>query len=177
MHDLYSKDLSIKIRQSLDAKIKKGEFVHGSPPFGYVKSSTERNKLVVDKKAAEIVKRIFLLAHEGNSNTKIATILNREGVDTPSVYHKRKGNKNINWTRLTVRKILINETYIGTLIAGKMKCVKFGSKKYICLPKSEWIRIPNAHEAIISANVFQQATANTRPVACHITDFCTYNTV
>jgi len=90
-HGLYSKELSLKVRQSYAAKAAKGEFLCGVAPFGYMRSKTERNKLVIDEGAAATVRRIFDLAAEGRKTTEIAAVLNRENADTPLEYRRKRG--------------------------------------------------------------------------------------
>ena len=47
---MYCKDISMKIRQSYLAKAKKGEFVQGAAPYGFVKSVSDK-KMLIDEKA------------------------------------------------------------------------------------------------------------------------------
>ena len=172
LHDLYSKDLSYKIRQSFDIKRKNGEFVHGSPLFGYVKSTVVRNKLEIDEEAAAVVRRIFSLACAGKSNIQIATILNTEGSDTPVMYRKRKGyplcgigsavGSRVYWTRGIVRRILVNDCYMGVMVSGKTRSSRIGNQGVEYLPKNEWTRIENSHEPIITEDIFLQANKNIR---------------
>ena len=166
MHDVFSKELSFKIRQSYIAKAEKGEHVNSQAPFGYKKSDTAKHKLVIDEDAAAIVRRIFNLAAEGMPKHKIVSTLNSEGVPTPLMYRRSKGlalpgqamtnafRDGGEWSPSKVNKILRNETYIGVLVSCKSKSVKPGSRKKVKQPESEWIKVPDAHEAIISKDVF-----------------------
>lgn len=61
-----------------------------------------------------------------------------------------------NWSLSTIKKILSNETYIGTLIQGKEQKVSYKDKKLRAVPKKDWVCIPNHHEAIIRMEVFEQ---------------------
>ena len=167
-HDIYCRELSVKVRQSYIAKAKKGEFLCGTAPFGFIKSKTEKNKLVIDKEAAGVVRRIFQLACDGLTTSQIAAALNSEGVDTPLMYRKRlgrmlRGHRSIVsehgfWTDKNIRTILSDERYIGTQVSGKTRKPKPGSRKTQYLPESEWIKAPNAHDAIVSNEVFEQAS-------------------
>ena len=49
INDSYCKDISMKIRSSLEVKQKNGEFVGAFAPYGYKKSPENKNQLVVDK--------------------------------------------------------------------------------------------------------------------------------
>ena len=55
---MYSKDISRKIKSSVDLKKLSGEYVYGTAPYGY-KKGEKKNTIVIDKEAAEIVKSIF----------------------------------------------------------------------------------------------------------------------
>jgi site-specific DNA recombinase len=88
------------------------------------------------------VKRIFdLYANKGYSYKAIANILTQDGI--PS-YYKHK------WGLTSIRTILKNEAYIGNLVWNQYEYGQKIRKK----DESEWIRFENAHEAIISKDVF-----------------------
>jgi len=171
-HDIYCKELSEKVRQSYFAKAKKGEFLCGVAPFGYVKSNVEKNKLLIDEEAAGVVRRIFTMACEGLTTTQIAAVLNGEGVDTPLMYRKRTGRVLRGdhsavgevgfWKNKSVQGIIGDEGYVGFQVTGKTRKPKPGSRNAQCQPRSEWIRVPGAHEAIISEEVYSRANAGIR---------------
>ena len=52
--------------------------------------------------------------------------------------------------------VLRDERYTGKLISGKMKKMEYGDVKTKLLPKSEWLVVPDAHEPIISQEVFDK---------------------
>ena len=66
-NDAYCKDISMKICSQLDIKRKMGNFIGAFAAFGYRKSSENKNKLVVDEPAAQIVELIFRLRLQGMS--------------------------------------------------------------------------------------------------------------
>lgn len=68
-------------------------------------------KLVIDEKEAEVVRMIFRMADEGASLSQIAQTLQEE--DIPSLRGKAT------WSRETLRKILHNEKYHGTVVLQK----------------------------------------------------------
>ncbi len=59
INDLYCRDISVKIRSQLAAKCKKGDLIGAFAVYGYLKSSENKNKLIIDEYASEIVKDIF----------------------------------------------------------------------------------------------------------------------
>lgn len=56
MNDSYSRDISVKIRSHLEVKKRKGQFVGAFAAYGYLKSPDDKNQLVVDDYAAEVVR-------------------------------------------------------------------------------------------------------------------------
>ena len=92
---------------------------------------------------------------------QIADYLSHQKIPIPSDYNKRKrGAKSLTyglWQQSTVRFILSNEIYTGTIVQGKRKKVSFKSKKFINLPEEDWVKVENMHEAIISKEDFERA--------------------
>ena len=92
---------------------------------------------------------------------QIADYLSKKKIPIPSDYNKRnRGAKSLTyglWQQSTVRFILSNEIYTGTVIQGKRKKVSFKSKKFINLPEEDWVKVENMHEAIISKEDFERA--------------------
>ena len=171
VHDIYSRELSVKVNQSLDAKARKGEHVCGHPPFGYIRSSAEKNRLVIDEEAAAVIRHIFDMARKGMSGVKIAAALNEAGVDSPLAWRRRTGRTmlgmkvdaiGVYWGAPQIVKIIRDERYTGTLVCFKSKKEKVGGKKAVRVPKNEWLRIPDAHPAIISPEQFSDANEKLR---------------
>jgi DNA invertase Pin-like site-specific DNA recombinase len=159
LNDMYSKDISRKIKTAVDLKKMNGEYVYGQAPFGY-KKGEKKNTIVVDEKAADIVRRIFHLAVSGRTITEIARLFNEEKVVTPSVYLSAVRGKYKTyelWTFETVRNILINRIYTGDTVPFKSHVVKIGSNRVKMIPEEEQIVIPDTHEAIVSREIFYQA--------------------
>lgn len=91
VYNLYSRDLSAKVKSAVKTRMKRGEFLGPFGIFGYEKSGEDIHKLVIDREAADIVRRIFLMIAEGVSRKEVVRRLNEEGVPTPAVYKQRKG--------------------------------------------------------------------------------------
>ena len=174
LHDLYSKDLGIKTTTGKIAKTKKGEHIGGTAPFGYVKSKTIKNAWDIDEAAAVTVRKIFNLALEGHTPTEIGRILNAEGVPTPLLHRKNNGtahqviNNSANetnvWKREAVTRILRDERFTGKIVSGKIKKAAYGNVKWKSLPPAEWLIVPNAHEPIISQEVFDKVQSILGPI-------------
>lgn len=62
LNDMYSKDLSKKIRTALHTMQKQGKWVGGKTAIGYMKDPNDKNKLIICEPEAKIVKTIFNMA-------------------------------------------------------------------------------------------------------------------
>lgn len=159
MNDMYAKDISKKILSVKHNKQKRGLFIGGKPPYGYRAHPDGKSKFVIDEAVAPIVKRIFSMALSGTSCRQIATILNEEQVPSPSVYAGvkvgRKGPYSGLWSSERISAMLQNEVYIGNMVQGRFKSVSYKSKKYIKLPRDQWVVVPQTHEPIIDRDTFQ----------------------
>ena len=160
LNEMYAKDTSKKINSVLQSKRKQGEYL-GTAPYGYKKDPENKYHLIIDKEAANVVKLIYEKYLAGFGTMQIADYLSKKKIPIPSDYNKRnRGAKSVSyglWQQSTVRFILSNEIYTGTVIQGKRKKVSFKSKKFINLPEEDWIKIENMHEAIISKEDFERA--------------------
>ncbi len=83
-NERYARDISRKIRANLKFKISKGEYI-GHAPYGYKKSASTKNRLVVDAGQAAIVKKIFEMYKRGYGYSYIARYLDVQGYSPPSI--------------------------------------------------------------------------------------------
>ena len=147
VNQMYSRDISRKIKSVVDMKKRNGEYAFGAVPYGYKKGAIH-NTIVIDEPAAETVRRIFALAAEGTSITKIALTLNEDQVDTPSVYLASvRGNYKTRafWTYESVRNILGNRIYTGDTEVFKSHVTCVGSNKVRLIPEELRQVIPETH--------------------------------
>lgn len=164
LHEMYSSDLSEKIRSARLTKAKEGKYINHFAPYGYKKSIRDKNKLEVDDPAAEIVRHIFQMRLEGKSLKNIAQTLNAEGVPTPGQYKVMNGcrrnweplMKKSFWDSSNIRLILRDERYLGRCVFGKRLRYCVGYAKTKAVPKSEWIVVKDTHEAILSEDDFHK---------------------
>lgn len=159
MNDYHLKDLSGKIKSVLHAKMRNGQYIAAYAPYGYRKSAEDRHRLVIDEEAAAVVRRMFELRRTGMAYGKIAGILNGEGILSPRWYWAVKcGSGSCKYAKLwmyaTVRNVLTNEVYTGTLVQNQTGSRSYKDSTMICKPESEWIRHEEAHEAIISPEIW-----------------------
>ena len=83
----YSRDLSAKIVAADHVMQKKGMYLGGYRPFGFLSDPNDCHKLILDPVASRYVRLIFELALQGNRTGTIAKILNEKQIPTPAAYH------------------------------------------------------------------------------------------
>lgn len=166
INDMYLKDISKKIKSVRHNMMKNGDFVSGTVPYGYKRSEENSKKLIIDEYAAPIVSRVFEMKDNGKTEGMIARYLTDQGILPPDVYRGKKLKRTTITTNLwkasTVKHLLQNENYIGTLIQGKYEKVSLKSKKKRLLPKSKWIVKKNAIPALISNELFERVNSSKR---------------
>lgn len=162
INDLYARDISVKVRSSMDSKRKAGKFIGAFAPYGYKKDPNDKNKLVIDDETAPIIRRIFQLYLEGWGLTKIAHKLNSESVITPTEFKERDSNykgtaKKSLWGHSTIKSIIRNPTYTGCLTQRKYQKINYKTPKLRTLSKDQWIIVNDTHEPIIDKSTFEAA--------------------
>lgn len=161
----YLEDLSENIRATLSSKRRQGLWVGAFAPYGYIKDPKNKNHLIVDKEAAEVVRYVFDLYLKGYGITRIARILNEQGIPNPATYKQQHnqpfqsshGKCSDLWHTYSIQRMLSNEVYIGNTVQGTQENVSYKSKKKRNKPREEWDVVENTHEAIISDEVWDRA--------------------
>lgn len=160
VNDIYARDISRKICPVLRSKQEKGAFIGAWAPYGYQKSETNRHQLVIDEKAAPVVRDIFRWRYEGWSYSDIVRELRAQGIPSPSRRRYEEGiikDKNLAgaiWKVTTVRRILSRQVYIGHMVQGQKQSALWKGQKQTVLPEAEWVMVPNTHQAIIDEELF-----------------------
>ena len=164
INDSYCRDISTKVKSQLAVKRKSGECLSPFAVYGYRKSPEDRNRLVVDEYAAEIVRRIFRWKIEGMAVAAIAKKLNELHILSPSEYKKSlglnyrggfAGGSGSQWGSSSIKRILTDEVYLGHMLQGKTEKINYKVKKSIGKPREEWVRVENTHEPVISESDFE----------------------
>ena len=161
MNDLYARDTSAKIRAVKRSSFRAGKFIGCYAPYGYLKSPEDKHVLVIDPATAPVVKRIFDLRCQGFGYRKIAAILNGDRIPTPrDYYYLQTGSPNPRgetpyWSDMTVKTILRNEVYLGHTVQNKTGNVSYKIHRQVNKPQSEWIRVEDTHEPLISQEVWE----------------------
>ena len=164
INDAYCRDISMKIRSQLEIKRKKGEFTGSYASYGYAKDPVDKNHLVIDEYAAEIVRFIFNMKMDGYSADRIAMKLNEMGVLTPMEYKRSCGfnytcgfrsYKDAKWCATSVLRILKNELYVGTMVQGKTRKINYKVKACMDVRPEDWVKVEGTHEPIVSREIFE----------------------
>ncbi len=164
MNEYYVAANSESIRSTLNMERRKGEFIGSFAKFGYQKDPSDHHKLVIDEPAAEVVRMIYSWYLSGVGIRGIVRRLNERGLPNPSTYKRMKGlnfkartvGDSRLWCDKTVRRILRDEMYIGTMVQGKNKKINYKSKAIrSCMP-DEWIRVEGTHAPIIGKDDFER---------------------
>lgn len=163
-NEQYARDISTKVRGAFRAKQERGEFVGAFASYGYRKDPSDHNKLIIDPAAAQVVRRVFDLFESGEGKVRIAKRLNAEGIPCPSEYKKRNGEHYNNgqrldsttyWTYSTIHRMLQNKMYLGAMEQGKApRLGMHGPAKK--LDQSQWVVVPDTHEAIIGPEQWER---------------------
>lgn len=156
----YSEQQHRNISIGMHTMQKKGLFVGAFAPYGYVKDPEDKHRLMIDPTAAEVVRRIYEEYISGISPKEIAYGLTRDGIVNPSAYKKLHGSnfrcgskiseEEVHWRGDSVKKILMDEVYTGTIVQHKQVHRKLIDERPTRLPKEEWIRCENMHAPIVS---------------------------
>ena len=163
INEWYLEDLSENIRAVFDHKRRNGQYIGGFPVYGYQKDPNDKNRLIVDEYAADIVRQIFVMYLKGDGKQHIAYLLNQQQVPNPTKYKQQKGLNYINahavndyglWNRNSVGRILKNEMYLGNMVQGRRKKISYKSKQLTNVPEEDWVRVKGTHEAIIGSETF-----------------------
>lgn len=162
LYDLYSKDLSVKVKSSLRIRKEQGQYISANAPFGYQKDPKDRHRLVIAEDEAEVVRKIFDLTLEGKKLAQIAKLFNQEKIPTPIEFKIKKKQTSrtplggsFRWQSTMINAILRNPVYAGDMVYNKTYKDEVGGKNHL-RPKSEWKICKDHHDAIIPREIFEK---------------------
>ncbi len=167
MNEQYAYKTSADVRRTFRTKRERGEFIGAFAPYGYAKDPQDKNALVVDEQAADVVRRMFdWFVNDGMSKAGIAKRLNELGIPNPTSYKRSKGFRYENphatandglWNPTTVSRMLQDPLYIGTMRQGRQKVISYKVHKRTAVPEEDWYMVEDAIPPIISTDTFQAA--------------------
>lgn len=168
INTFYSRDISKKIKSSMETKWKNGIATNFQTPFGYIYAGN--GKWEIDEPAAKIVRLIFEECIKGHDTASIVNKLNAMNVPTPGTFCEKSDprwkirhiteEKNRFWNRQMVWRILNHYEYTGALVTRKRMKIRVGSSATVKTDKERQIVCENAHKAIISHEMFEEAQSH-----------------
>lgn len=167
LNENHCAETSDKVREVFDMKRRNGEHIGSFAAYGYIKDPNDKNALVVDEEAAEVVRDIFTKFLDGMSKNAIVHYLNEHGVLSPAAYKReRLGLKYQNpsidpakrplWGPVTITTILKNRMYCGDMVQGRYRVKSYKIHVQEVVPEDEWYIVENTHEAIIDRDTFDK---------------------
>lgn len=166
MNEWYAKDTSNKIKAVFKARMKNGLRCSGSIPYGYKRDKDDKQQLIVDEPAAEVVKRIYRLCCQGVGINDIAATLQKDRILIPSAYAAKYFPENCrhrhykdpyHWNATTIGYILDRQEYLGHTVLGKSVSENFKTKQRRAATADELMIFPDTHEAIIEQDTWDIA--------------------
>lgn len=164
INSFYARQASSKTKAAHQARAKSGMYLGGHAPFGYVKDPSDRHHLIVDPPAAEVVREIFQMFADGVGYVRMTKILRERGILNPQAYFNQNNpdyyknsdywRKPYDWHATSIRVILNNPVYLGKVVFGRSKTKGFFDKRRVETPEEEWIVTENAHEPLISQELW-----------------------
>ena len=165
LNENHCAETSDKVREVFDMKRRNGEHIGSFAAYGYIKDPKDKNALVVDEEAAEVVRDIFAKFLDGMSKNAIVHYLNEHGVLSPAAYKReRLGLKYQNpsidpakrplWGAVTITTILKNRMYCGDMVQGRYRVKSYKIHVQEVVPEDEWYIVENTHESIIDRDIF-----------------------
>lgn len=117
--------------------------------FGYDKIQGDYFNLRINDREAETIKKIYdLYINDGCGASKIAGILNENGIKT---------KRNCRWSQNAVCRILTNELYTGKVINGKEEVADFLTGRRTERAETEWMVTEKPELRIIETQIYKQA--------------------
>ena len=144
-----SGSISKNVRWSIQKRMAKGTYGHARVPYGYKKNKKNKG-LAIDRKQADVVRRIFDMYINGIGMGSIAKTLNSESVPSPT---------GIDWNSITISKMLRQEKYIGDTLWQKTYSEFMGPMFQINRGQQPKYYIKGSHPAIIDKETFDLAAS------------------
>lgn len=165
INEWYAKDTSKKIRAVFKAKGQSGKPLSVNPPYGYIKSTENKDRWIIDEDAAGVVREAYRLCIEGYGPTQIANEFTRRKIMNPTAHAKALGigkpdkriySDDYTWNTGTIARILSRQEYLGCVVNFKTHRKSYKIKKQIWNDPSEWVVFEDIHEAIIDRETFDE---------------------
>ena len=167
LNDMYSRDISRKVKTGWMISSGQGKFLGGPTPQGLIRDPETKGRLIIDPLDGKIIRKIYDLALSGMGGFKIMREMNR--LQIPNTYHTEKQKEGYLWEQCRVDNILKNPFYKGAHVVCKthQKWIRSGVVDRV--PRDEWEIIEDCHEAIVSKDEWErvQQMIKRRPQKWH----------
>ena len=153
--------ISSRVFEALMVKARSGYNAGGSC-FGYDNapifegSVKKRTEYKINKRQAEIVRRIFRRYADGDGLRSIAKGLNAEGIPAPQAGRRGTGS----WSLSVIRPMLLRERYVGRVVYGRTKkTYKKGTKVRLLRGDADVVRADVPHLQIVPTDLWEAVQA------------------
>ena len=166
INEWYCRDISKKIKASMQSRAKSGEHLTGNPPYGYRKDENDPKKWVIDEEPAKIIREIFQLYLDGRNATQISEEMKKRGYDAPGDYLAKRNQytkgKAVTfetptaiWHPGTILNILDRYEYCGHTVSYRRKTVSYKTHKTTLNDENDWIITRDTQAPIIEEEIWQ----------------------
>ena len=157
LNDMYSRDISKKVLSGIAIRSKQGKFCGGTPPLGLMRDPEDKGHLIIDPKAAPIIRKIYDYALDGLGCMRISKKLMEEKIPVTHVKSNTERQENYYyWAGSRISHILRNPFYKGAHLVFRTHQKGIRSNTYDIIPRDEWEIIENCHEAIVSPEEWEK---------------------
>ena len=156
LNEMYSRDISKKIKTGKLIRAQQGKFMGVTAPFGLKKDPADKNHLIIDEETAPTVRFIYDLALKGYGTMRINHQLEEKKLPRPAYYKPeyfgsclQNPQKIYQWDEETVTRILRNPVYKGCMWVNHTSKRSLKQKDRGYIPIKERTIVNADHEAII----------------------------
>ena len=168
VNEMYAVETSRKVSAVKHRQMEEGEVIYGNTCYGYHVVRGE-GRLDVDDATAPFVPLAFSMFLDGERLVDIAAALAEMGAPTPVDHLDAQSSagyagawRDRPWSARYVAKMLDNPVYVGTLVLGNTYRSLYDGIPAHTVPEGERLVFPDAHPALVSAEVFGRVRAKRR---------------
>ena len=168
VNEMYAVETSRKVSAVKHRQMEEGEVIYGNTCYGYRVVRGE-GRLDVDDVTAPFVPLAFSMFLDGERLVDIASALAEMGAPTPVDHLDAQSSagyagvwRDRPWSARYVAKMLDNPVYTGTLVLGNTYRSLCDGVPAHAVPEGERLVFPDAHPALVPAEVFGRVGAKRR---------------
>lgn len=166
VNELYARDCARKVREVKRSKLKQGCYVGGIPSYGYYAKWIDGKKVLFPEEGtSDVVRKVYELYDSGHSIREIISYLYERRVHRPKEYlstghvYCEEGEALKQWSDQTIRTILTNHVYIGTLVQITADGKRSRTGRRYDIEPDEVIMAEHTHEPIVGEDVFYRISS------------------